>query len=1108
MRHLAFWLVLISALLTGRDTHAQWGPPYANSWIRYDQPYVKIGVKKKGLYKIPFSSLPKTFPVNAPEKMQLWRRGKEVAIISTTNSEILFYAVPNDGASDSLLYRPMSSRVNPYSSMYSDESSYFLTIGKNAGKRAKVVEQPADEATPASTYHNELLIKLFQQDYSLSTKTAINPGLINSFFEIGASKTGEVCKKDSQLVINFKLDDYADVAQKPIVKLLLHGRSNNSRKIEVHIGKNKNALRLAKVVDNYGFAATECRFEMAPEDLDAQKNGTLILKSLSNESLERFSIAYYTIEYPQVINIGSQPSKELRLGATPGKWSRIAVKGLPATFAFVEISETDNPVLLKRAGGSLMVPRQSGNAQVVLVTSEASTVAAPAIREVQFEQHSPQDGNYIIITTDLLRPGAAEYAAYRASPAGGALKPVIAEIQDIYNQFNYGEPSPVAIKKFMAYMLSSGVKDKYLLLIGKSITINEKMVRELPGEVPTIGYPGSDMLLVEGLAGAPVNLPAIPVGRLSAVANQTITDYLKKVKAYEQAQAQDQSWRKKVLHISGGKSTSEIIELRDYLRDLEPTVVKGIMGGTVKSYVKQTPSNEVVSVNITEDVNAGVGLISFLGHGSTMVTDPDIGYAREAARDYHNLNKYPIVYFNGCGVGNVFTNRFNANPSNPKSSDRITLSLDWLVAADRGAIAVIANSYESYVGPGVTYLQSLYHYMFDDAESVGLPLGKIQFKVAYDILSKFQDRHNIAYVQQSLLQGDPALRGMNFDKPDYAVEADEGITLSAGTAGKTIGESDSMRISLPVSNLGRFVEGQSVPVVVSWTDKKGTQSKQLKINAFSSQKDLEVSIYNSKSIKSIKISIDPDQTIKELRRDNNVSEVFVDWDAIKDKTSFSNKKLKDNVPPVLSVKIDDRLPKRDEVVWPKPKISIALSDDRQLSSDTTLIDLFIKSCQTDECEFVRVKFENHIQLKLTDSRELQLFYPSNLEPGKYEMLINAKDRSGNAIVVPYRIRFEIGKPEEMQHQLVVSPNPATSFIRFELKNSRLLPLKSVQYLIYDQRGVVLEKKTVPVSETSPTTEWYWFRGSTGAGLYHYKLALMEASGEVIETRSGKVVLAE
>jgi hypothetical protein len=1099
-------LVLVATvLLIGHHLRAQWGAPYANSWIDYGKPYVKIGIQKKGLHRVPFSSLPKGFPTGSPENFQLWRRGKKVSIISTANQEVLFYAVPNDGASDSLLYRPMSARMNPYFSMYSDEGAYFLTVGDKPGSRANVVTQSADDSAPVITYHSELVTTVFQQDYTHGTKSAINPGFFNSYFEQGATRTSEVFRDGKEALMNFKLNDFVSAIQQPRVKLLIHGRSNNGRKIEIHIGKNKNALRLVKSLDNSGFEGIEHTFEIKPEDLDAEKNGQLLIRSMSSERLERFSIAYYSIEYPRIFKPGSHPAREFRLGAVNDKWGRISLKGVSGKFNFLDISDPDRPVVLKSAGESLMVRREPGSKQVLWVASETTDVPASRIEEVIFKPYDPKAANYIIISTGELREGATAYANYRASAAGGGFKPLIAEIQDIYNQFNYGEPSPVAIRKFMAYMLSDGVKDDYLFLIGKSITQNERMIRELPGEVPTIGFPGSDALLVAGMAGAPVNMPAIPVGRLSAVTNQNITDYLKKVKNYEDSQSGETGWRKKVLHLSGGKTTGEIVQLREVLRSLEPMVEKGVIGGTVKSYAKQQPTIEVENIDITQDVNEGVGMITFFGHGSTLITDPDIGYARDAARGYHNLNKYPVMYFNGCGVGNIFCNRLNPAPANPKSGDRITLSLDWLTVPDRGAIAVIASSFESFVSPGITYLRSLYHHMFENPATAGLPIGKIQLMTAKDILFKHTDKYNIAYVHQSILQGDPALRLVMAAEPDYLIGRDEGITLLSESGNKTIGESDSLKVSIAISNSGRFVKGQLVPVEVTLAGKNETLTKTIQAEAFPAEKVLQTSFYNKKDIKSIKVQIDPHETLKEVSRDNNVSELHIDWDLVKNISLFSSKAVKDNVPPLLSVKVNDRPLKQGEPVWPEPEISITLSDDRQLVRDTTLVDIFMKSCTTDVCDFERVNYEGNEMIVNTSGRELKLGIPTHLGQGVYEVLVTAKDLAGNAVAQPYRMRFEIGKPDEMQHSLVVSPNPATSYLRFELKAGKSLPVKSVRYLIYDQRGMELDNRTLMVSDRSSTTEWYWESGRTGAGVYTYKVLMVGEEGEILDIKTGRVV---
>lgn len=1101
-------LFLIAAWLTVHAASAQWGAPYANSWINYDKPYVKINIVKKGLHKIPLSALPKSFPIGSPDKIQLWRRGKQVSIISISNKDLMFYAVPNDGASDSLLYRPMNSRVNPYFSMYSDEGSYFLTVGNSPGNRAKVIDEPIDNNVALLPFHKETVTTVFKDEYSLSTTKAISkPSFLNSFFESGASRTGKVQDKDGagSITGNFKLQNLINTTLKPTVKLLINGRSEKEHKIEVYVGKNPKSLRLVTVLTNSQFNPTECTFDLKPEDMDAEKSGVISLKTVEADRLNRFSLTYYSIEFPQLFNVENYKSKEFRLLPTQDDRSRISFQDASPDFTFLDISDPDKPTVIEAKSNSIMVPRQAGKDHVLLASKEVFNVDASKIKEVKFQPFIAKEPNYIIITIDTLLEGATQFAKYRASQPGGGFKPLVANIQDIYNQFNYGEPSPVAIRKFISYMLTEGDKDKYLFLIGKSITQNESMKRELPGEVPTIGYPASDMLLVEGLAGAPQDVPAIPVGRLSAITNQHVIDYLRKVKDYESMR--DYSWRKNVLHLNGGKTVAEISQLKGLLSALEPDVEKGELGGKVKHFAKQQAIPEPEPVNITAEVNEGVGLITFFGHGSWYITDLDMGYITDAARSYNNLHKYPMMYFNGCGVGNIFADKFNQKPKTPKSTDRITLSLDWLLAPDRGAIAIIANSYESYVSPSAAYLQRLYHYMFKDPATAHLPIGQIQIAVAKDIVSKHKDAHSIANVHQTLLQGDPALKLITMDKPDYAVHPDESIALHAQSPDKSIEASDSLKVQVKMSNNGRFIAGQDVPVMVTCFGKKGTVLKTESVKSFPSQNTLNVTFLNLRDIQKIRVEIDPKRTISELDIDNNVAELDIDWELVKDKSTFSSELAKDVVPPILTVRFDDRLLKDKETIPTAPKITLCLSDDRQLLADTSLVEIFIKRCEDDNCDFERINYlENSLEMRAIDIKTLEVNYLTNFKAGVYEILVNAKDRTGNAVVKPYRMLFEVSDDENPPTELIVSPNPASSYLRFELKTAKNTHLKSIRYIIYNQRGIVIEDKNLLVSSEALTNEWYWMPSSQSAGLYTYKVLLINDRNEAFVTFPGKVII--
>ena len=1102
-RFIAFFAAL---MIFSAGVQAQWGAPYSNSWIVYGRPYVKVGVTQKGIHKLPFSLLPASFPVNDPAKLQLWHRGQEIAILSVANNEITFYAVPNDGASDSLFYRPSSSRMNPYWSMYSDESAYFLTVGTTAGLRAEQVNREADPGAVPAAFHLAKSVVTFKTDYSLSTGNYIRPTFFNSFFELGASRTGKVSMGGAATNFSLQLTNrVADAGVKPVVKLLVHGRSNGPRKIEVYIGKTAQSLRLVKSIASSNFEGSEYSFPLEEDDMDASGKSVLSLKSVGTSELDGYSIAYYALTYPQSFDMKGRTSAEFTLLPGSESLSKIGFANTPENATFLDISDVDRPRIITGQPGSLMVPRSAGKPLAMLVSKDVITVAQAKVASVDFSKTFATSADFIIVTSENLLEGANTYAAYRASADGGGHNTLVAGIRDLYNQFNYGEPSPLAIRRFVDYMISKGVDKKYLYLIGKSITYNERMVRELPDEVPAVGFPASDVLLVEGLAGAPRDVPAIPVGRLGAVSNQNILDYLQKVKEYEHNVSGDLSWRKNILHLNGGKTVSEITQLKQLLAALTPVVETGVIGGSVKQFVKQQAVGEAEPVNITPEVNSGVGMITYFGHGSTTVTDLDMGYITDAGRGYNNANKYPLMYFNGCGVGNIFVGRNNPNPT---SGDRYALSMDWMLTPKKGAIAIIANSFESFVTPSSKYLNQLYSYIFADPVRSVQAIGQIQSAVAAKIMAEDANMYSIANIHQSILQGDPSIKLISVPNADYAVDKEQGIRISATTPDMTIGTAQNLKVDFFIQNSGRYVPGQNVPVEVTYTYKDGPKSVKTMLAGFALRDTLSLSIANDKNLSRIKISVDPANTLSELSKTNNIAELLIDWELAETEYSYPQGTTKDLVPPRIDVQFNSRNIRNGETVAPNSPITITMTDDRIMLADTSLLSVFVKFCGDNSCDFERIAYSKLGTLSVSPQSDRVLTLSIKPEflinSGEYEILVTGIDVAGNTTEIPYTIRFRIRNEADQRVKVIANPNPATDFVRFETEATEVRAFDSIRWKVYNLSGIVVaegEEKTPGPG----IKEWYWMPTKLAGGLYLYGVDFLSNS-QVTETATGKVVL--
>lgn len=779
-------LVVVFCLGISDAFSQKWSGVNGNEWLagKYSQQWVRIGVSAKGVHKVAISSLPAAFQSADKAKLQLWHRGNQVRILKADSAQILFYGVPNDGASDSLLYRPSRSRVNPYFSTYSVESAYFLTIGTENGLRATVENTAVDNGVAVSAFHKQVELKTFQTEYTHFSFYPNRPAAFNSFFEAGKTGSGTRLPIGTAATSPVYTANPASTATAgtvatnfsfapknvypgsvPKVKMLLSGRWGNAE-VQIKVGKTSSSLRQVTTAITDDFAPLEVNFDLNPAlDYDAN-GGTFGFQSLLASAW--FSVSYYTVSYDQTIDVNN--TNEFNFpAASAGSKSRIPILNPPASPLFYDISSVDSPRIIQGTAANLMVTRNGGPLKL-LATNDAQNinVLAAKISTVTFQNINPASYNYLIVAPGNLTTSPQAFANYRQNESPGVkYTPLVVKIKDIYNQFNYGEPSPVAIRRFVDYMISDGNKSKYLLLLGKSIMSYQRIVKELPDEVPTVGFPGSDLLLVDGLRGTPDDVPSIPVGRISALTDAEVNGYLQKVRDYE-AQT-DISWRKNVMHTSGGKSAWEVDLYSGYLASISDTVTSAPFNGSVIQKVKTDPANFIEELNISTELNgAGLGMISYFGHGATYRTDFNVGYVTDPAKGYNNTTKYPVLFYNGCGVNNVFSNLFGTSPNTSSSRP---LSLDWLIAPGKGAIVVFGNTWDSYAMTSNDYLDRLYPAIFSKSDSNRGTIGQIlqdvalQTKLAkgyaYDpadtllITNYDSDRANI---HQVLLQGDPAIR--------------------------------------------------------------------------------------------------------------------------------------------------------------------------------------------------------------------------------------------------------------------------------------------------------------------------------------------------------------
>lgn len=777
---------------------------YGNEWVKFNQQYYKISLAKNGLYQLNYTDLQNAgFPVSTtnPQGIQIFHRGVEQHIrvageldgTFNTTDYVEFYGEKNTGVSDIELYKP-STQPHPYNNLYSDTTAYFLTVNSvQPGLRMNLFSE-VNVGLPAETSHTDEKLMLLTNQYSTGIRYGAPEKLIqNTFFETGEGWTGALIFSGSFIDYTFtNIVNTSTASGNPVLEIQVVGREAQNYQVEISVGPSTPS-RVIESRSVSEFETTTISGVLNWSDIGA--DGKLVVRVSATSG--RLSASYIKLTYPQTFNAAGASEKVFTLNANPGNKSYVEIQNPAANTQLFDITDPDNVTAIDPRGAIPLtaVIDNTSTSRKILATAVFST---PPIKKVSFRNIDPS-GEYVIISNKALMKPAAPYsnavkayAAYRASPEGGAYDTLMVDMDQLYNQFNYGEVSPLAISRFMKYLVEQG-NPKYLFLIGKGLDVAYGYHRNPSGFVfkdlvPTAGMPASDIYFTAGLSGNGYE-PAVPTGRITASTPQEVAAYLNKVKEME-AQPFDALWRKDLLHLSGGLAVGEPELFKSYLQQLEPTAKGFYLGGDVTAISKSNAGFEIF--NISEHVNKGLNLVTLFGHSSPGQNDINIGFVSSPDLGYNNTGKYPMFLINGCNAGDFFatTTRYGE---------------DWINTASKGAVGFMANTSFGYGYYLLLYSHSFYDIAYADSVFIHKGVGEIQKEVVRQTTNNNTSIEMITQSQQMLLLGDPAVALFGANKPDYEI-SDTHVFAESYTAEPITAQSDSFALKIIVRNFGRAKE--------------------------------------------------------------------------------------------------------------------------------------------------------------------------------------------------------------------------------------------------------------------------------------------------------------
>lgn len=859
------------------------GTAYAqvgNEWINFSQSYYKIPTAKDGIYKLTYTDLQAAgFPVGSvdPRRMQLFHRGVEQAMFVQGQADAVlnptdyleFFGQRNNGTRDAKLYKPSTLQPHAYYNIYSDTSAYFLTWNLTTqGKRMASFSEVNVSNILKEISHNQEKLSVFTDQYSGGFTQS--DFLQYTQFDQGEGWTGVALKQgQSADYILDQLTNHVQSASLPQLEVLLAGRDNIAHSSEIYIGPNLGSLRLIHSQDFFGFETPLISAAINWSDIGTDGRMVVRVRAVgSGTNRFQFSASYAKVNFPQDFNVLGAAEKVVRMKTNTLDKSYIELDNPSAGLRIWDVTDFNSVSIIGTQVSGPVLNAIVPSTQISRTLYVSNTMITPGIKAVSFRQINPSNHDYLIIThSSLLKPAsgygnvAKAYASYRASPEGGSYDTLLVTMDQLYNQFNYGETSSLAIYEFVKFMVNGG-SPRYLFLIGKgrdafSHRNADLSSSELKDLVPSAGVPGSDMAFSSGLDGTTYE-PALPTGRLTATKPEQVAAYLNKIKEVE-APGSNQLWRKEGLHLSGGIQPFELTLFRQYTDGFK-TIAEGYhWGGSIKTFGKYDPS-PVELINISEEINKGLNLVTFFGHAASNATDIDIGYVTDPVLGYDNPGKYPVFLVNGCNVGDFFSNQTN-------------FAEDWMLTANKGGRAFMANSSFGFSSNLQKYTDLFYQVGLADSVFIKKGLGDIQKEVARRFLeTSGSNISSITQVQQMVLLGDPAVALFGTTTPDYETN-DTAITLHSFDGKPVTALSDSFAIHIMVKNFGAAKTGLlPIRVVRTLNDNSKVIYDSLFTNVLF-QDTLVFKIKNSSSggfgNNQFTVTIDPQNNIKELNELNN-----------------------------------------------------------------------------------------------------------------------------------------------------------------------------------------------------------------------------------------------
>ena len=587
--------------------------------------------------------------------------------------------------------------------------------------------------------------------------------------------------------------------------------------------------------------------------------------SASDSNITQFYIDWFEVSYPRPIKAVSGSVQFTVPSPSAFDTTAYIVRGIPRDSASVyDLTSGRRILVLASYGSQAFVFSDTGSVQkTYYVVKETGKKVPQYLAGKTFSnlRVNTRGADYVLITHSLFHAQAEQLAQHRAS--AGRLRTAVVDVQDIYDEFNFGLLDPVAIRSFLknAYYSWKRPSPAYVVMFGDASWDYKRLLASSikVNYVPSFGNPPSDNALVS-FDSAKNYIPYMLVGRIPVENTTEAASVVSKIINFEAVPVGD--WNKSYLFITGGNDSNEKTTFNSWSNDLINRYVTTYpLGGRVFKVYK---SSDAIIDGDQKDymqglINNGLVFVNFIGHSGGRYWGVDVG----SPYNLQNTNgQLPFVSSVSCNVGAF---------SSPSGN---VLAEDFLMADNRGAIAAWAAASIGYGSVGRVLVDKfLSAATVNYARNLGLltTVARIYFWAVNSVTTPLV----IQTLHLHPLLGDPYTQFAAPLQPDFDIASGDVVLGNQPATADS-----SITLNVAVRNRG-LMAGR--PVLVSVQDSyvnergfyKGTSDA---VPAFTipdfvwrDSFAVTIDVKGKPGSHTITIQIDPKDSIAELRKDNNIA---------------------------------------------------------------------------------------------------------------------------------------------------------------------------------------------------------------------------------------------